>query len=199
MPVFISLCTPHACKTKTKTCKRKKHLVPESIFGCMPILARAVPLHSELNEKEESRYSFHCGRPKPGRENRVDPFSTGSIFSFLFFIREAPLRWELSVGRYSPYSFHCRRPKPGQEKEHYYFVLQSLVRVFNAWCGQRHRASALTRYCFASKLYDGSQSFLYPPPPPAKPTLLQHYCTTIAQYTPPHRPPLFMPYTMTYW
>ena len=31
-----------------------------------------------------------------------------------------------------------------------------------------------------------------PSPPPAKATLLQHYCTTIAQYTPAHRPPLFM-------
>ena len=37
------------------------------------------------------------------------------------------------------------------------------------------------------------------PNPPAKPTLLQYYCTTIAQYTPPHRPPLFMPYTIHYW
>jgi len=27
------------------------------------------------------------------------------------------------------------------------------------------------------------------PPPPAKPTRLQYYCTAIAQYTPPHRPP----------
>ena len=26
-------------------------------------------------------------------------------------------------------------------------------------------------------------------PPPGKPTLLQYYCTTIALYTPPHRPP----------
>ena len=28
-----------------------------------------------------------------------------------------------------------------------------------------------------------------PPPTPATPTLLQYYCTTFAQYTPPHRPP----------
>jgi len=36
------------------------------------------------------------------------------------------------------------------------------------------------------------------PPPPAKPTLLQYYCTTIAQCTPPHRPPLCMPGTIQY-
>ena len=37
------------------------------------------------------------------------------------------------------------------------------------------------------------------PPPPAKPILLQYYCTTIAQCTPPHRPLLCMPYTIQYW
>jgi len=37
------------------------------------------------------------------------------------------------------------------------------------------------------------------PPPPANPTLLHHYCTTIAQCTPPHRPTLFMSYTIQYW
>ena len=48
-----------------------------------------------------------------------------------------------------------------------------------------------------SKLYYGSRSSVYPPPPPpAKPTLLQYYCTTIAQYTPAHRALLFMPYTI---
>ena len=30
---------------------------------------------------------------------------------------------------------------------------------------------------------------LIPPPQPEKPTLLQYYCTTIAQYTPPHTDP----------
>ena len=33
----------------------------------------------------------------------------------------------------------------------------------------------------------------------AKHTLLQYYCTPIAQYTPPHRPPLYMSYTIQYW
>jgi len=36
-------------------------------------------------------------------------------------------------------------------------------------------------------------------PPPAKPTRLQYYFTPVAQYTPPHRPPVFMPYTIHYW
>jgi len=36
-------------------------------------------------------------------------------------------------------------------------------------------------------------------PSPATPTLLQHHCTTIAQYKPSHRPSLCMPYTIQYW
>jgi len=50
---------------------------------------------------------------------------------------------------------------------------------------------AFTRYCFTLKLYRESQSSFHCPPPPAKPTLLQYYCTTNAQYTLPHRPPPF--------
>jgi len=50
---------------------------------------------------------------------------------------------------------------------------------------------ASIRYCFTSKLYYGS-----PPScsrfPSAKPTLLQYYCTTIAQYMPNHRPPFLI-------
>ena len=37
---------------------------------------------------------------------------------------------------------------------------------------------------------------MYCPHPLAKPTLLQYYCTTTAQYTPSHRPPFHMPYTI---
>ena len=40
---------------------------------------------------------------------------------------------------------------------------------------------------------------LLPPPPLAKPTLLQYHCTAIAQYTPPRRHPSCMPYTIQYW
>jgi len=58
---------------------------------------------------------------------------------------------------------------------------------------------AFTRYCFASKLYCGSQSSFYCPSPLVKPTLLQYYCTTIAQYTPSHRHPFCMPCTIQYW
>jgi len=36
---------------------------------------------------------------------------------------------------------------------------------------------------------------LYCPHPLAKPTLLQYYCATIAQYTPSHRPPPFVCHT----
>jgi len=58
---------------------------------------------------------------------------------------------------------------------------------------------AFTRYCFTSKLYSGSLSSFYCPPLPATPTLLQYYCTTFAQYTPPNRPPLCKPHTIHYW
>ena len=37
------------------------------------------------------------------------------------------------------------------------------------------------------------------PLPPTQPTLLQYYCTTIAQYTLSHRPPFCMPCTIQYW
>jgi len=35
--------------------------------------------------------------------------------------------------------------------------------------------------------------------PLAMPTLLQYFCTTIAQYTTPSRPPFCMPYAIQYW
>jgi len=55
------------------------------------------------------------------------------------------------------------------------------------------------------KIIGSLQSFIVgvnPPfitPPPAKPTLLQYYCTTIEQHTPPPATPPFMPYTIKYW
>ena len=36
-------------------------------------------------------------------------------------------------------------------------------------------------------------------PPPATPTLMQYYCTAIAQFTPRHRPSHCMPCTIQYW
>jgi len=54
-----------------------------------------------------------------------------------------------------------------------------------AWVGGVGVTLAFTRYFFASNLYFVSPSSVYFPPPPAKPTLLQYYCTSIAQYTPP--------------
>ena len=51
---------------------------------------------------------------------------------------------------------------------------------------------AFTRYCFTSKLFCGSQrSFHCHPFISANPTLLQYYCITIAQYTPPTDPPFY--------
>jgi len=44
---------------------------------------------------------------------------------------------------------------------------------------------AFIRYCFTSKLNCGSQSSLYCPPTCKAYPILQYYCTTIAQHTPP--------------
>ena len=63
----------------------------------------------------------------------------------------------------------------------------------------RPRTLAITRYCFTSKLYCGRQSSFYCPPPPAKPTLLQYYCTTIAQHIPSPPTPPCMSYIVQYW
>ena len=59
---------------------------------------------------------------------------------------------------------------------------------------------SLYKISFRSKaLLWGQSAFYCPPPPLAKPTLLQYDCATIAQYTTPIRPSLCMPYTIQYW
>ena len=58
---------------------------------------------------------------------------------------------------------------------------------------------AFTRYCFTSKLDCGSRASFCCHPQLQSLLWLQHYYTTIAQYTPPHRAPLLMPYPMRYW
>jgi len=57
---------------------------------------------------------------------------------------------------------------------------------------------AFTRYCFTSRPLCTNQSSLYCPSPPALPTQLQYDCNTIAQYSTPLRPPVFMPDTIQY-
>ena len=49
---------------------------------------------------------------------------------------------------------------------------------------------AFTRYCFTSRRLCTNQSPFYSPLPPALPALLQYYCTSIAQYMTPPRPPI---------
>jgi len=63
---------------------------------------------------------------------------------------------------------------------------------------QRRGELAFIRYCFTWKLFSWSLSSFYCPPPPAPSFLLQYYYTTIAQYTPRHRPSPFMPCTIQY-
>jgi len=51
---------------------------------------------------------------------------------------------------------------------------------------------AFTRWCLTSSRVCTNQSFFHSSGPPALPTVLQYYCTTIAQYTTPPSPtPLF--------
>jgi len=49
---------------------------------------------------------------------------------------------------------------------------------------------AFTRYSFTLRLLCTNQSSLYCLPPLALPTIVQYYCTYIAQHTTPPRPPL---------
>jgi len=62
-----------------------------------------------------------------------------------------------------------------------------------------HLYFCLYKILFHFKAYCGSPSSFHCLSPPAKPTLLQYYCTTTAQYTPHHRPLRSMPYTIQYW
>ena len=68
-----------------------------------------------------------------------------------------------------------------------------------AACARNRRgmlALAFTRYCFTSRLMCMNRSSFIAPPPSALPALLHYYCTTIAQFTNHHRPPVCMPYTI---
>jgi len=56
-----------------------------------------------------------------------------------------------------------------------------------------------TRYCLTSRLLCTNQSSFYRPLQPTLPALLQYDCTSIAQYTTPPDPPLYMPYNIPYW
>ena len=60
------------------------------------------------------------------------------------------------------------------------------------------RAVSLYKILFHFKALLWKPIIFLLPPSPAKPTLLQYYCTTIVRYTPPHRPPLLTPYTIQY-
>jgi len=57
----------------------------------------------------------------------------------------------------------------------------------------------LSHFPVTSKLHSGSQSSFYCPRFHLQSLPYCNYCTTIAQYTPPHWPPVFMPYTISYW
>ena len=61
------------------------------------------------------------------------------------------------------------------------------------------RVLPFTRHCLTSSSLCTSQSSFHSSGPPALPTLLQYYCTTIGQYATPPRPPFCMPYTLQYW
>jgi len=69
------------------------------------------------------------------------------------------------------------------------------VDIFNKKTYTRRRAApssdlAFTRYSFTLRFLCTNQSSLYCLPPLALPTIVQYYCTCIAQHTTPPRPPL---------
>jgi len=57
---------------------------------------------------------------------------------------------------------------------------------------------AFTRYSFTSSRLCTNQPCCYSSRPPALPTPLQYYCTTIGQFKTPLRPALCMSYTIQY-
>jgi len=64
---------------------------------------------------------------------------------------------------------------------------------------RRARPLGLYKICVHFQAFVHESAIIYCPPPLALPPLLQYYCTTLAQYTPPPLPPLCMPYTIQYW
>ena len=68
--------------------------------------------------------------------------------------------------------------------------------------GSRRRVRlrlSLCKILFRFKALVWQSIILLLPPPLVKPTLLQYYCTTIAQYPPSYRHPFCMPDTKQYW
>jgi len=65
------------------------------------------------------------------------------------------------------------------------------------------RCSAVSLYKilfhFKALLWESIILLLPPPHNLQRPSPLQYYCMLFAQYTPPNRPPLCMPYTIHYW
>ena len=59
-----------------------------------------------------------------------------------------------------------------------------------AWAAAAAWALVFTRYWFTSICVCTNQSSVLSSGPPALPTLLQYYCTSIGQYTTPHPNPL---------
>jgi len=58
---------------------------------------------------------------------------------------------------------------------------------------------AFTRFFFSFEASVHECNMLRYPRPPALATLLHYYCTAIAQYTTPLRPPFCMLYNIQYW
>jgi len=78
---------------------------------------------------------------------------------------------------WTPSGWRCGRGR-GVEKRHSQSRLQTVSRL------------SLYKKVFHVKALLWESIILLLPPSPAKPTVLLYYCTTIVQYTPPHRPPL---------
>jgi len=73
------------------------------------------------------------------------------------------------------------------------------VRAATAAQTPREHNLAFTRDCFTSSWLRTNQSSFPSSGPPASPTQLHHYYTTIGQYRPAPQPPFCMPYTIQHY
>ena len=97
---------------------------------------------------------------------------------------KGPTQGTHTEGR-APQRTHHRRGGPHRgptQNTHRRFTLEHATRDQD---DKVPRPLAFTRYSFAYKLLCTNQPSYHFPRPPALPTLVQYYCTTIGQYTTP--------------
>ena len=85
--------------------------------------------------------------------------------------------WPTAHTAHSQHCGHTALP-PGQKTDLYVFGERCCSKLLD-----EPTLAFVTRYCFTSRLLCTNQPSFHSPRPPALPTLVQYYCTTIGQYT----------------